>query len=76
MLSALGENGTPCELYAVHGHYADAGEARIRYLTHAYKQRLMRPATGLHDTPNRTRLPADMRRGHVHRLLAQDTVAR
>ena len=29
MLSALGENGTPCELYAVHGHYADAGEARL-----------------------------------------------
>lgn len=29
MLSALGENGTPCELYAIHGHYADAGEARI-----------------------------------------------
>ena len=29
MLSALGENGTPCELYAIHGHYADAGEARF-----------------------------------------------
>ncbi len=28
MLSALGENGTPCELYSIHGHYADAGEAR------------------------------------------------
>ena len=28
MLSALGENGTPCELYSVHGHYADAGEVR------------------------------------------------
>jgi hypothetical protein len=26
MLVALSENGTPCELYAVHGHYADAGE--------------------------------------------------
>jgi sucrose-phosphate synthase len=26
MLQALGEAGTPCELYAVHGHYADAGE--------------------------------------------------
>ncbi len=25
-LVALGEAGTPCELYAVHGHYADAGE--------------------------------------------------
>ena len=23
---ALSEAGTPCELYAVHGHYADAGE--------------------------------------------------
>jgi hypothetical protein len=29
MLSALGENGTPCELYSIHGHYADAGEARL-----------------------------------------------
>ena len=26
MLQSLGEAGTPCELYAVHGHYADAGE--------------------------------------------------
>ncbi len=26
MQVALSEAGTPCELYAVHGHYADAGE--------------------------------------------------
>lgn len=26
MLQALGEARTPCELYVVHGHYADAGE--------------------------------------------------
>ncbi len=25
-MAKLGEAGTPCELYAVHGHYADAGE--------------------------------------------------
>ena len=25
-LIALSEAGTPCELYTVHGHYADAGE--------------------------------------------------
>lgn len=27
MLQQLRSNMTPCELYAVHGHYADAGEA-------------------------------------------------
>ncbi len=27
MLQQLRNNMTPCELYAVHGHYADAGEA-------------------------------------------------
>lgn len=28
MLAAMAEGGRRCELYAVHGHYADAGEVR------------------------------------------------
>lgn len=62
MLSALGENGTPCELYAVHGHYADAGEVR-RVLN---PENLKQPTINPKALPCTCALHMDSRLEHEH----------